>query len=348
MFVLKIKFQSFKVDIQVWEVEGYPPVYNDTCETPVQIGGKSGSLLFDVTSTAEIMEKHGGIISITSQTPDAVRIPGLYHSVFYHAGSDCRVQFAASARHKLDIAAARDLRGSGFKCLQCFSSSDDAAVFELAVLNADGSADCDFASDVGSNFDYITKRFDIAGSLRIFEPQEDSEKYHLNCKMPNLTLSLPMRNHDQQYEVTRFIRLGFDVARDGVYSTISHADSVKTDAEDLLPLKWMALESLKCRHFTCESDTWSFGVLLWEIAAFGEEPNYQEMVRLTYPNLVEFLRRGMRLLKPRGCPNRLYDVMRSCWRQEPSARPTPEELEQKLTECRHEIDLQFVERETTV
>ncbi|XP_019621372.1 PREDICTED: tyrosine-protein kinase SYK-like [Branchiostoma belcheri] len=139
----------------------------------------------------------------------------------------------------------------------------------------------------------------------------------------------------------------FGLARD-VYSTISHADSVKTDAEELLPLKWMALESLKCRQFTCESDTWSFGVLLWEIASFGEEPNYQEMVRLTYPNLVEFLRRGMRLLKPRGCPNRLYDVMRSCWRQEPSARPTPEELEQKLTECRHEIDLQFVERESAV
>ncbi|XP_078681698.1 high affinity nerve growth factor receptor-like [Branchiostoma floridae x Branchiostoma belcheri] len=139
----------------------------------------------------------------------------------------------------------------------------------------------------------------------------------------------------------------FGLARD-VYSTISHAASEKTDAEELLPLKWMALESLKCRKFTCESDTWSFGVLLWEIAAFGEEPNYQEMVRLTYPNLVEFLRRGKRLLKPRGCPNRLYDVMKSCWREEPSVRPTPEELEQKLTECRNEIDLQFVEKETTV
>ncbi|KAI8507377.1 Endothelial cell-specific molecule 1 [Branchiostoma belcheri] len=139
----------------------------------------------------------------------------------------------------------------------------------------------------------------------------------------------------------------FGLARD-VYSTISHAASVKTDAKELLPLKWMALESLKCRQFTCESDTWSFGVLLWEIASFGEEPNYQEMVQLTCPNLVEFLRRGMRLLKPRGCPKRLYDVMKSCWWEEPSARPTPEELEQKLTECRHEIDLQFVERESAV
>ncbi|KAI8498758.1 Endothelial cell-specific molecule 1 [Branchiostoma belcheri] len=135
----------------------------------------------------------------------------------------------------------------------------------------------------------------------------------------------------------------FGLARD-VYSTIS----ANIGAEELLPLKWMALESLKCRKFTCESDTWSFGVLLWEIAAFGEEPNYQGMVRFTYPNLVEFLRGGKRLLKPRGCPDRLYDVMRSCWREEPSARPTPEELEQKLTECRHEIDLQFGEKETTV
>ncbi|XP_035682808.1 uncharacterized protein LOC118420201 [Branchiostoma floridae] len=141
-----------------------------------------------------------------------------------------------------------------------------------------------------------------------------------------------------------------DVAHDGlahdVYTTTTYISSGKNDAEELLPLKWMALESLETRKFTCESDTWSFGVLLWEIAAFGEEPDYQHEIRLSCPRLVGILRQGYRLQKPLGCPERLYDVMKSCWQDYPSARPEPVELEQKLIDCREEIDPLFVLEKT--
>ncbi|KAI8503553.1 Endothelial cell-specific molecule 1 [Branchiostoma belcheri] len=61
-----------------------------------------------------------------------------------------------------------------------------------------------------------------------------------------------------------------------------------------------AVESLRDGVYTCESDVWSYGVLLWEIASFGEEPRYAGgPMHPDVCTLLELLRKGVRLQNSR-------------------------------------------------
>jgi serine/threonine protein kinase len=39
-----------------------------------------------------------------------------------------------------------------------------------------------------------------------------------------------------------------------------------------VPFSWCPPESLSRRQFSHQSDVWAFGVLLWELYTYGEEP----------------------------------------------------------------------------
>ncbi|XP_066272580.1 uncharacterized protein [Branchiostoma lanceolatum] len=122
----------------------------------------------------------------------------------------------------------------------------------------------------------------------------------------------------------------FGLSRD-VYVSSAYERTSQGGEEELLPLKWMAVESLRDGVYTCESDVWSYGVLLWEIASFGEEPRYAGgPMHPDVCTLLELLKKGVRLQQPENCPTSVYKIIRSCWTVDPTKRPTPDELFRKI------------------
>ncbi|KAL1489268.1 hypothetical protein ABEB36_014201 [Hypothenemus hampei] len=112
----------------------------------------------------------------------------------------------------------------------------------------------------------------------------------------------------------RIVKIGdFGLARD-IYKN----DYYRKEGEGLLPVRWMAPESLLDGVFTCQSDVWAFGVTLWEIMTLGQQP-YQARSNL---EVLHYVRGGGRLGKPKDCPRDLYELMLKCWQMEPDQRPT--------------------------
>lgn len=90
----------------------------------------------------------------------------------------------------------------------------------------------------------------------------------------------------------------------------------------LLPIKWMAIESIQQRMFTHKSDVWSYGVCLWEIFTFCAKP-YAE---IEPSELVKKILSGVRLSQPQIATLSVYNVMIRCWLADPDARPTFDDL----------------------
>ena len=96
-----------------------------------------------------------------------------------------------------------------------------------------------------------------------------------------------------------------------------------------VPFPWCAPESLKSRQFSHASDTWMFGVTLWEMFTFGEEP----WIGLNGSQIMQKIDRdGERLHHPPACPPDIYQLMLQCWAKMPTDRPTFEALKDFLAE----------------
>lgn len=101
-------------------------------------------------------------------------------------------------------------------------------------------------------------------------------------------------------------------------------DEYVNKSDGPLPVKWMAVESIRYRIYTTKSDVWSFGIFMWELFSFGENPYPGMSVDESF---IEKLCTGYRMSKPEHCPGSLFDdIITKCWDPVPSKRPQFSEL----------------------
>ncbi|XP_057377778.1 mast/stem cell growth factor receptor kita-like isoform X2 [Daphnia carinata] len=120
------------------------------------------------------------------------------------------------------------------------------------------------------------------------------------------------------------------VADFGMSRKLYYDENYEKKGQGLMPVKWMAIESLTDRIFSSQSDVWSYGVLLWEMFSLGKIP-YPGM-DVAHILLKEILR-GYRMDKPNFAPNFIADIMANCWNMEPKGRPTFNQMEEII--CNH-------------
>ncbi|XP_021935929.1 receptor-type guanylate cyclase gcy-4-like isoform X2 [Zootermopsis nevadensis] len=99
-------------------------------------------------------------------------------------------------------------------------------------------------------------------------------------------------------------------------------DYYKFNRKGMLPVRWMAPESLALGLFSPSSDVWSYGVLLYEIITFGSFP-FQGM---SNSQVLEHVKSGNTLPIPAGVKPQLEGLIRSCWNFDHKRRPQVSEI----------------------
>lgn len=141
---------------------------------------------------------------------------------------------------------------------------------------------------------------------------------HRDVAARNILISAELRAKISDFGLARFLDTG------GYYLTQNYGRSI--------PLAWYAPEVIEFHKYSSKSDTWSFGVLLWEMFSFAAPPYFCDLA-----SLADKLREGMRLPQPSASPSEVYEIMRGCWAFEAVNRPDFTELYKTLFDLLQQI-----------
>ncbi|RLU26184.1 hypothetical protein DMN91_002350 [Ooceraea biroi] len=112
----------------------------------------------------------------------------------------------------------------------------------------------------------------------------------------------------------------------GLAKTMYKDDNYKKKGNGPLPIKWMAIESIRDRIFSTQSDIWSFGIVLWEFFTLAKIPYPGMEADKQYQKLIE----GYRMEKPEYATSEVHDIMLHCWKAKPTLRPSFTDLAKNI------------------
>ncbi|XP_060764091.1 tyrosine-protein kinase SYK isoform X2 [Neoarius graeffei] len=116
-------------------------------------------------------------------------------------------------------------------------------------------------------------------------------------------------------------------------SLTSEKDYYESKGHGKWPVKWYAPECMNYFKFSCKSDVWSFGVLMWEAFSYGQKP-YKGMKG---NEVIQMIENGDRMAAPASCPSEMYTLMLKCWTYKAEERPRFAVVEPRLRDYYYDI-----------
>ncbi|KAI2648842.1 Epidermal growth factor receptor [Labeo rohita] len=164
----------------------------------------------------------------------------------------------------------------------------------------------------GCLLDYVRQNKDNIGSQTLLNwcgmnYLEERHLVHRDLAARNVLVKTPNHVKITDFGLARLL---------GAEEKEYHADGGK------VPIKWMALESIRHWTYTHQSDVWSYGVTVWELMTFGSKPYDGIPAR----DIADILEKGERLPQPSICTIDVYMIMVKCWMIDADSRPHFREL----------------------
>eukprot|EP00039_Didymoeca_costata_P012169 m.174196 g.174196 ORF g.174196 m.174196 type:complete len:2218 (-) comp15404_c0_seq5:2617-9270(-) len=115
---------------------------------------------------------------------------------------------------------------------------------------------------------------------------------------------------------------------DKVDSSGKEEDAYYRSQAGVFPIRWTAPEAMQTLQFSYASDVWAFGIVMVELVGDGEIPYKGLGNDEVYHKVIG----GHVHPRPTDCHDKAWNIMKSCWENKPSDRPSFAELRELLVQ----------------